>query len=223
MTYEIMTIFAHPDDETFSTGGILAKHSKKGAKTVSVCLTYQEERIDEFEKATKILGSKGIMLSYNSLSWNNFNEIEKELIQLLIKFKPKAVITHIPYDYHQEHRLTHKIVLEAIEWAAHTTQFGESAHLVEKLFLAETTVLIPFPQVIVDISDVFEIKQQAINVYQSQLGKGGPGFYSKFQTKRAELRGVQAGVKYAEAYEIELIPLIGAFKPRKYFDYLPFD
>ena len=221
MTYHVMTVFAHPDDETFSAGGTIAKHVKKGEKAISVCLTTHEERIEEFEQATKILGAKTEMLPFKEITYQYFNEIKSALIQKILEFKPKIVITHIPYDYHFEHRLTHSIVMEAVEWAAHTTQFKEEAHLVENIYLAETTVLLPFPQFLVDISDVWEIKQEAISVYNSQLLKGGPGFYIKFQKKRSELRGIQAGVAYAEAYDLFPIPKVGPFKPRKYFETLP--
>ena len=221
MTYHIMTVFAHPDDETFSTGGTIAKHVKKGEKAISVCLTTHEERIEEFKQATKILGARGEMLSFKEITYHNFTQIKSSLINKILEFKPKTIITHIPYDYHFEHRMTHSIVMEAVEWAAHTTQFKEQAHLVENIYLAETTVLLPFPQILVDISDVWETKQKAISVYNSQLSKGGPGFYVTFQKKRSELRGIQAGVPYAEAYDLFPIPKVGPFKPRKCFEKLP--
>ena len=39
MTRAIAAVFAHPDDETFATGGTLAKHSEAGARVSLYCAT----------------------------------------------------------------------------------------------------------------------------------------------------------------------------------------
>ena len=39
MTRSLAAVFAHPDDETFATGGTLAKHSEAGARVALYCAT----------------------------------------------------------------------------------------------------------------------------------------------------------------------------------------
>jgi LmbE family N-acetylglucosaminyl deacetylase len=76
----LLVVHAHPDDESLSTGGTLAKYAQKGVETFLVCCTKGEEgeylnpsmdeaeiepdisqvRMKELEEATRILGVKRV-------------------------------------------------------------------------------------------------------------------------------------------------------------------
>ena len=43
MTFVLATILAHPDDETFGTGGTLIKYASEGVTVHSLCLTEGEQ------------------------------------------------------------------------------------------------------------------------------------------------------------------------------------
>src|SRR5260370_30442556 len=81
----IMTVHAHPDDETFANGGTMAKYAEQGIHTVNVCCTGGEEgeivdpsmdkdevkprlrevRQAELDAAIKVLGIESLeMLGY---------------------------------------------------------------------------------------------------------------------------------------------------------------
>lgn len=77
MTKAILAVLAHPDDESFGTGGTLALYASKGYDTYYVCATrgevgtvdeehlegfkdIAELRTDELNRAAKILGLKGV-------------------------------------------------------------------------------------------------------------------------------------------------------------------
>jgi len=77
MTKAILAVLAHPDDESFGTGGTLALYSRKGYDTYYVCATrgevgtvdeehlsgfkdIAELRTDELSRAAKVLGLKGV-------------------------------------------------------------------------------------------------------------------------------------------------------------------
>ncbi|MCE7734898.1 MAG: hypothetical protein GPJ54_08485 [Candidatus Heimdallarchaeota archaeon] len=216
-TDKIMTIFAHQDDETFSAGGVLAKYENSYA----VSITKDENRINEFTKACELLGTQAIQLDFTSISESNFEAIKIKLIELIQTFKPDIVISHVDFDYHREHRFTHEIVKEVIEWASHTTNPQKQAHQVRSLWGAETTVLIPFPHIYIDISKTNKLRLEAIKVYESQSHKGGEGFYSNFHGTRTKLRGIQANTEHAEAFINIPISLAGSFKPTKYYDGFP--
>ncbi len=209
----IMTIFAHQDDETFSAGGTLAIYAKKGGAW-AVSVTSDPNREEEFKSACKILGARPIVLKNRNVTPANNDEIIKQIISLIIEIKPEYIITHVPFDYHREHRRVHHIVLEAVEWASHTTA-DRDAHQVKGVFGAETTVLIPFPEILVDITDENDKRMKAIQCYESQLHKGGQGFYSQFHNHRTKLRGIQAGTDHAEAFVRFPQSYTGAFKPMK--------
>ncbi len=212
-----MTIFAHQDDETFSAGGVLSKYELSYA----VSITKDEKRVNEFEKACKLLTTNPIQLDFSNIRYSNFDEIKNKLVKIIQEFKPDIIITHTDFDYHKEHRITHEIVKEAVEWASHTTNPENDAHQVRSLWGAETTVLIPFPHIYIDISEENQIRMKAINVYESQSHKGGDGFYSDFHGTRTKLRGIQASTEHAEVYIKIPISISGSFKPTKYHESFP--
>ncbi|MBY9000724.1 MAG: PIG-L family deacetylase [Candidatus Heimdallarchaeota archaeon] len=192
-------IFAHPDDESLSTGGTIARYSASGHMVSTLCLSSSEVRTREYLEATKILGvHKPRILNYaNVVDFEG--EIKNDLFKFLLEFRPEIVVTHLSDDYHIDHRVSYQIVREGIEWVAHETQFDD-AHLVSKLYVSETTVLIPNPHILVDISPYYEIKEEAIRCYSSQLSKGGEGFYINFHKYRTHMRGTQASTDHAEAF-----------------------
>ncbi len=192
-------IFAHPDDESLSTGGTIAKYASTKHIVSTLCLSSTEDRKMEYLAATKTLGvQESKILDYHSVA-DFETKIKKDIIDFILEFRPEIIVTHLLEDYHIDHRATYHVVKEAIEWAAHETQYDNS-HLVSKLYVTETTILIPNPHILVDISAYYSVKENAIKCYSSQLNKGGGGFYIKFHKYRTLMRGTQASTDYAEAY-----------------------
>ncbi len=215
----LMTIFAHQDDETFSAGGILAKYAQIG-ESCAVTVTSDEARRNEFKDACEILGCRGIILENRNVDNSNELSIKKQIVDVIRDFKPDIVVTHIDFDYHHEHKKVRELVEEAVEWVSHTTS-DNVAHQVSALWAAETTVLIPVPQIYIDISEHNDCRLKAIEVYESQSHKGGDGFYSRFHSTRTRLRGIQAEVEHAEAFVRVPITTAGSFKPTKHFSEFP--
>ncbi len=213
----IAFIFAHPDDESLSSGGTIAKYSAFNHDVSVICLTSTVERKKEFLAATTILGCKNAMIFDYTNVESNQKELTQKLIDFIVHFQPSIIVTHIANDYHIDHRATFDIVTEAIEWAAHTTQH-ENAFLVSKLFVTETTILLPNPHYLVDISNFYNLKEQAINEYHSQLYKGGDKFYINFHNYRTRMRGCQAGTKHAEAFNEIVLKKNSPFYPRRHTD-----
>lgn len=208
-----MTVFAHQDDETFSAGGTLAKYGRDG-NAFAVSVTADPKRENEFAEACSVLGVQPITLGFETVGPHNQEEVIREIVKVIRVHQPTYVITHIPFDYHREHRLVHISTMEAIEWASHTTT-NLPAFQVEGVFGAETTVLIPFPEIYIDITITNPLRMKAIECYETQSHKGGKGFYSKFHGTRTKLRGIQADVENAEAFIRFPIATSGAFKPVK--------
>jgi len=121
----LLAVFAHPDDETFGAGSILAKYADEGVEVMVVCATRGEAgeiapnseatkrnlgevRASELRSALNLLGVKELLiLGYRDSgmagSVDNFNpaalinvpaeDVEKELVGIIRKFKPHVVIT----------------------------------------------------------------------------------------------------------------------------------
>jgi LmbE family N-acetylglucosaminyl deacetylase len=214
ITEDILAIVSHPDDETFGCGATLSLHELRGEKVSVLCLTCNPlDRKKEFLNASTKLGVS------ETIIWENEEIIAdsktiRRVSDVIVKKRPKIVITHLPFDYHREHKITFKVVKEAIEWAGHTT-INKHPWVVKKLYLMEVNTLIPSPHVIVDVSECFEKKMQAIKAYTTQLKKFSWGYYQKINLKKAEMRGVQGRCMYAEAFLLEPIAQNGPFFPEK--------
>jgi LmbE family N-acetylglucosaminyl deacetylase len=198
----ILAVVSHPDDETFGCGGTLALHAGEAKVLCFTC--NPRNRRSEIMKACKALGvAKPVV-------WEEDNVVQSQALvrriaDVIVAEKPRVVITHLPYDYHADHRAAYATVKEAIEWAAHTTTY-EKPHLVERLLLMEINTLIPTPHVLVDVSSVMEEKRAAVEAYETQLAKFSWGYYEGLGEKKAELRGVQGNCGYAEAFAEEALP-----------------
>jgi LmbE family N-acetylglucosaminyl deacetylase len=214
MSGSILAIFAHPDDETFGCGGTLALHAEAGHEVRALSLTCSEkERGPELSNASEALGIEKPIIFPNKIV-NVSSELIRRISDIIVDQRPEIVITHLPFDYHREHRVAYDLVKEAVEWAGHTTIYDE-AWVVERLLLMEVNTLIPSPHVVVDISNVWPRRKAAIRAYTTQLAKFQWGFYQNFMEKKAELRGIQGNCGYAEAFLIEPIAENSPFFPEK--------
>ena len=208
-----MAIVSHPDDETFGCGGTLAAHASTAPVDV-LCLTCNPpERREELFSAAEALGI-GEPKVFDDPHVENSDRFIRRISDVIVEKRPRVVVTHLLFDYHREHRATYEAVKEAVEWAAHTTIYGEPC-LVERMLLMEVNTLIPMPHVLVDITETMDRKMDAVERYTSQLDKFPWGYYQNFSRRKAELRGVQGGCAYAEAYLEEPVPSHGPFYESK--------
>ncbi len=209
----LLAIVSHPDDETFGCGGTLATHASSSPVDV-LCLTCNPpERRGELFSAAEALGI-GEPTLFDELHVESSDRLIRRVSDVIVEKRPRVVVTHLPFDYHREHRVAYEAVKEAVEWAAHTTTYDDPC-LVERLLLMEVNTLIPSPHVLVDITEAMDRKMEAVGRYASQLAKFQWGYYQKISLKKAELRGVQAGCVYAEAYLEEPVPSHGPFYEAK--------
>jgi LmbE family N-acetylglucosaminyl deacetylase len=209
----LLAIVSHPDDETFGCGGTLAAHADD-ARVDVLCLTCNPpDRREELFSAAQALGL-GEPTVFDDLHVENSARLIRRVSDIIVEKRPRIVITHLPFDYHREHSAAYEAVREAVEWAAHTTAYDEPC-LVERLLLMEVNTLIPQPHVLVDVTGAMERKMEAVERYTSQLAKFPWGYYQNINLKKAELRGVQAGCVYAEAFLEEPVPSNSPFYEAK--------
>jgi LmbE family N-acetylglucosaminyl deacetylase len=207
----ILAVVSHPDDETIGCGGTLALHEKESNV---LCLTCNpRNRRSELERACMTLGlGKTVVFDEDSVIPKG--ALVKQVADIIVKECPRVVVTHLPFDYHMDHRATYDVVKEAIEWAAHTTAYPNPC-LVERLLLMEVNTLIPSPHILVDVSETMERKKAALNSYSSQLSKFPWRYYQRFNDEKAALRGAQANCIYAEAFIEEPLAKNGPFYESK--------
>jgi LmbE family N-acetylglucosaminyl deacetylase len=203
----ILAVVSHPDDETFGCGGTLALYARESRV---LCLTCNpRNRRDELERACSVLGVSDPIVFDEDNVFHSM-ELVKRVTDVIVAERPRIIITHLPSDYHHDHRASYDVVKEAIEWAAHTTTYSKP-WLVERLLLMEINTLIPSPQILIDISNTMDKKRAAVTAYDSQLAKFPWGYYQRFNDKKAELRGAQGNCQYGESFSEESLAKNGPF------------
>lgn len=131
----LLTVFAHPDDESLSAGGVLARHAAGGARTAVVTATWAAgtPRAVELAEALQILrAGPPRMLGYADARVPQsapgrirfcdapLDETVRELVAHLREFRPEIVVTHDAYGGltgHEDHVHTHRVTMLAVQAA----------------------------------------------------------------------------------------------------------
>ncbi|MFD8231138.1 PIG-L deacetylase family protein [Streptomyces sp. NPDC059696] len=131
----LLAVFAHPDDESLSAGGVLARHASAGARTAVVTPTWSPDtpRAGELAEALRVLGAgPPRMLGYADSRvphsapgrprWCDapLDEAVGELVARIRDFRPEIVVTHDAYGGptgHEDHVHTHRVTALAVHAA----------------------------------------------------------------------------------------------------------
>ncbi|HEY8402142.1 MAG TPA: bacillithiol biosynthesis deacetylase BshB1 [Cytophagaceae bacterium] len=226
MKLDILVIAAHPDDAELSCAGTILKHIDLGYKVGIVDLTRgelgtrgtPELRDQEAGNASKILG---LSVRENLQFADGFFEIDKahciELIKVIRKYQPDIVIANAVEDRHPDHgrggalasRACFLSGLRKIEtqfFGAKQSEWRPQAvfHYIQDRYIK--------PDFVVDISNYWDKKIEAIKAYKSQFYDpqskepetyiSGADFFD-FLVARSQEFGHSIGVKYAEGFTKE--------------------
>ncbi len=214
---DILAIAAHPDDAELGCGGSLLLATNKGLGVAIADVSAGEmssrgtiaSRQAEASVATHILGIKerrNLGLPDSKIGEHS-SQVRSTLIQLIRETRPRIVLAPYWEDRHPDHEATGRLVKEACFFAG-VAKVGEGEpYRPTRLFYFMLSY--PFtPTFVLDISDVWERKLEAIKAYQSQFAsseKGRhtaisePGFL-KLMEARAIWFGSMIGAAYGEPY-----------------------
>ncbi len=224
MKLDVLAIGVHPDDVELGCSGTLINEVKQGKKVGIVDLTQGElgtrgtveTRYREAADAAKIIGASAREnLKMRDGFFKNDEAHQLQLISILRKYKPEIVIGNILEDRHPDHGRAGNLIYDAcflsglkqVKTADETGSEQEKwrpkylFHYLQDRFYE--------PDLIVDISDVFEQRMASIKAYTTQFhnpGSNEPATYisnSGFMdaiTGRARLLGKRIGVQFAEGF-----------------------
>lgn len=131
----LLAVFAHPDDESLSAGGVLARHAASGARTAVVTATWAEGtgRAAELADALRILGAGAPrLLGYADARFpasapgaDRFCDAPldgavRRLVAHIREVRPDLVVTHDAYGGltgHPDHVHTHRVTVLAVRAA----------------------------------------------------------------------------------------------------------
>ncbi len=226
MKADILAIGVHPDDVELGCSGTLINETKKGKKVVIVDLTQGElgtrgtieTRYQEAANAAMIMGVHAREnLKMRDGFFKNDEEHQLKLIAAIRKYQPAIVIGNVLHDRHPDHGRAGKLIADSC-FLAGLSKIETKDEKQEKQERWRPSYVLHYiqdwyhePDLLIDISDVFDQRMKAIEAYSTQFHTGadsneGPQTYISTPDflesviARARMFGKRIGVKYAEGF-----------------------
>jgi len=207
---KVAFIFAHLDDESYGPLGTIATHVKQGDEVIVVSMCrgnrpgadVQGERVRTFTEICDMLGVESIVQDQSDTRMTR-DETQFRVNKLIEDVEPDVVYTHFNGDAHQDHRLLSECVLIACRPKPEST--------VKELLMCELPASTEWafgqfgdfsPNVFKDVSDLIELKQEALEMYETETYDYPDARSVDSMKILAAQRGKQCGVNYAEAFQL---------------------
>ena len=226
MKLDILAIAAHPDDVELGCAGTLLVHLRAGRKVGVIDLTRGElgtrgsaaQRDQEAADASRVLGlSARENMRFADGFFENNREHQLQLIAAIRRYQPEIVLTNAVEDRHSDHGRASKLVSDSCFLAGlvkiETTDGGKRQaawrpkavyHFIQDRLLV--------PDLVVDVTDVWEQKIDSIRAYKTQFFDPAsqepethiskPDFLNFIEARAMEL-GHSIGVRYGEGFTKE--------------------
>lgn len=219
----IMAIGAHIGDAELTCGKTLAKHSIIGDKIVTVALTAGERGappsipIDEFKrrniesagKFAEMLKGESVVLDYRDGELPVNDEVKFRVCDIIRRYKPSVVLTHWKNSMHKDHTACHRIVTDAVFYAALASIERElPAHWARGPYFAENWEdAVDFqPYFFVDVTEGFDLWNEAIGLLW--LTDNSPWFkYREYYEALTRTRGALCRKQRAECFAVDMTTL----------------
>jgi LmbE family N-acetylglucosaminyl deacetylase len=194
----ILAIGAHPDDIEYGCGGTLALYAQKGHDVVLFVASdgsrggSRDVRVTEQRDAALALGAREV-------AWGGFPDAEvppgRELIAsveaVIRRVRPTMIFVNSPDDTHQDHRNLAQATVSA------------TRYIPNFLFYEVPSTQNFAPNCYTNVDKVLDLKLAALEAHRSQVSKTNIEDLTilELAVSCANFRGIQARVKYAEAFQ----------------------
>lgn len=195
---KILVILAHPDDPEFFCGAMIARWCSLGHEVRYCLLTRGQKgtqdihippeelakaRETEQLSAARTLGVKSVdFLDYMDGEVIPDLGMRRDVVRVIRRYQPTILLTSDPLNFfpndsrinHPDHRAAGQVVIDAAFPAAGSPVFfpelivkeNLQPHTVKEIWLSATSQ----PNLVVDLSDYFDRKLQAVHCHVSQIG-----------------------------------------------------
>jgi LmbE family N-acetylglucosaminyl deacetylase len=223
-----LVVTAHPDDSEFGAGGTVAKLAKDGCEVTYVVVTNGNKgssdrsmtperlaviRADEQRNAARTLGVARVeFLGYPDGEVEDTRDVRRDVAREIRKWRPDLLICQNPnrtYNLgasHRDHRTVGGVALDCVyPLARDHMAFPElmpefEPHKVKQVYVMQWQN----PHLVVDISDVMDLKLRALACHASQFVDVA-ALERRVRERAAEL-GKPKGYAYAECFDHLLLP-----------------
>jgi LmbE family N-acetylglucosaminyl deacetylase len=194
----VLALGAHPDDIEYGCGGMLTKYAQRG-HDVYLWIASNGDRGGDGALRLEEQADSALVMGAREVLWGDYQDTEIPLTRELIvrlesvirKIDPRMVFVHYPDDTHQDHRNLAQSTLSAMRYVPNF------------LFYEGPTTQNFTPNCFTDIEKVLDKKLACLEAHRSQVAKTNIEDLTILELARssANFRGIQARVKYAEAFQ----------------------
>ncbi|HEC42991.1 MAG TPA: PIG-L family deacetylase [Bacteroides sp.] len=222
----IIVLHAHPDDTEAYSAGMLKQMADQGYEITIVTLTagglgsmsgHRERTIEirtkEAEKAAAVLNADYYCMGQKDGYAYDDAESRITFTNLIRKVKAGIVITHLPMDYHPDHRVACNIAEAAAMVSSLPNVPCDEPHLELTPLLYHSATIdlsdplggdLPEPHFYLDVTSVMNTRDEMLSHHQSQIElmkhmHKMDNFFELMKQYNEKL-GEKIGVKYAEVY-----------------------
>jgi 4-oxalomesaconate hydratase len=205
----VLVVSAHAGDFVWRAGGAMALAAARGARVTVLCLSFGERgesasawragnqlaeikamRRDEASRAAAVLGAEIEFTDAGDYPLRESGELIDQIVRCYRRVRPDVVLTHPLADpYNPDHpaaarmALAARVYAQAVGYEAPGEPLGAPPVF---LFEPHQPEMCEFkPQVLLDITEVFGVKRQAMECLQAQQHMWD------YYTELARRRGVQ--------------------------------
>ncbi|WP_432662693.1 PIG-L family deacetylase [Wukongibacter baidiensis] len=216
MMKKVVVISPHPDDETLGCGGTILRYKELGYKIYWINMTdmkieygYDERRVEkrseEIDKVCKMYefdGFYNLELRPAYLDTYPKSEIIMRISEIISELEPNIVILPYENDIHSDHKVTFDCIYSCSKIFRHPS----IKKILAMEIISETDFALGdkgfLPNYFVDVTNYLEKKLEIMKIYESELGRHPFPRSEDSINALATLRGVQAGVEYAEGFRL---------------------
>jgi LmbE family N-acetylglucosaminyl deacetylase len=194
----VLAIGAHPDDIEYGCGGTLALYAEKG-HDVFLFVASDGGRGGASEVRQREQQDSALVLGAREVFWGGYPDTEVPLSRELIvaveavmrRVTPTMIFVNFPDDTHQDHRNLAQATVSATRYVPNF------------LFYEVPSTQNFAPTCYASIDKVLDRKLAALEAHRSQVTKTNVEDLTilELAVSCANFRGIQARVKYAEAFQ----------------------
>lgn len=200
---KILVLAPHTDDGELGCGATLARAIEEGAEVYYIAFSTAEASVPEgfprnqleieVREATLQLGIPASNLFVYKYQVRKLNYVRQEILEELIRLRaiiqPDIVFLPSSHDIHQDHDTIHK---EGVRAFKHAILLGYELIWNNLVFKSSCFIALEEKHVWAKI--------EALKAYKTQEGRDYMS--ADFIRSLAVTRGIQAGIQYAEAFEV---------------------
>jgi LmbE family N-acetylglucosaminyl deacetylase len=194
----VLAIGAHPDDIEYGCGGMLTKYAQRG-HDVYLWIASDGSLGGDGSVRRQEQADSALVMGVRDVFWGDYLDTEIPLTRELIvrlesvirRIQPRMIFVHYPDDTHQDHRNLAQSTLSATRYVPNF------------LFYEGPTTQNFTPNCFTDIEKVLDKKLACLEAHRSQVAKTNIEDLTilELAVSSANFRGIQARVKYAEAFQ----------------------